>query len=425
MIQYVENSYIDNFILTSGNLPILLLGTHAFSDNSREERISHLSDYLVSPLLQKIIVKNPNVFYIIENRIPRYVIDMNRTESRLNDENDENDYLYRQMIRFILIHIQRKYNTIPLLFDLHSYPEGDKWDKNDIMVLVQNLKGAESNILLVNNTIKFFTKKGWKIDSTPYHNKDDIMEEISIKRLAIPLLIEFSERLLKTNLLNTLTDDLSAYLKQINVLDIGVIRRLGDAEFKDISIRETLHNITHLRRLNDSQINTQINTILSYKKQLSDLGYTTLEDLNKKIADISDNGYDFEKIFQNTILTLSNSLNSAIIPIELINLQVNIFYSNINRLELKEWGLAPNDENIPLLNAMKRKMDLVIPQFKENPSKRYNIIYKSFPYDGYYFNFIILPERQISEKDKSIYKTIFNRIPEKKRDLTIFEDRIN
>ncbi len=126
MLEYNFLTQIDQFKFTSGKYPILILGTHAYCNKSKIEKELHYCDFAISPILNDLIKKYSHEFYILENQVPRKEIDMNRFESRLYDIDDNNDYLYRQMIRFLLFHISKKYTQLPLLFDLHSFGEHDE-----------------------------------------------------------------------------------------------------------------------------------------------------------------------------------------------------------------------------------------------------------------------------------------------------------
>jgi hypothetical protein len=402
-------SQIDNFEFISGKYPIFLLGTHAFSNNLSQERELHLSDYFVSPFLKQINRFAKNDFFILENKTSRSIIDMNRKSARLNDEINENDFLYRQMIRFICSHQKRVFNKLPLVFDIHSYPSNDSWGENDMMILIQTKKNALSNVSLVDFTMNFFKSHKWRISKTTKHNQDDIVEELSSKNYAIPLLIEFNEKIMTNpNRLSKMVNDFIVFLQSVNEFNLEMIQDKSDSIKKTNSI-ELFQDLSHLKSLGDSAIINDIEAINSMYKQLTDLGYGDLTQLNEDISSASKEGKDFNKIVQNTAFTLSNHLKTAIIPIELIILQVRILYSNINRMELKEWGLSFElDSFLDILRSSK----VIIPTFKSDPSKKFELIYKSYPLEEKYVNFIILTDSDLIQQDDVIvFSRIFNLAP--------------
>ena len=143
---------IDRFNVQSGKIPLLILGSHAYSVDhddykshydgdlsSEQESSSHMCDFAVKHTLDYL--KKTDLFYIIENQTSRINIDMNRQSARGNDNNDLNDPLYRQTIRYICNFIAQIYKKKPIVIDLHSFSRNVKWGDNDLIILEQTKKG--------------------------------------------------------------------------------------------------------------------------------------------------------------------------------------------------------------------------------------------------------------------------------------------
>lgn len=411
MLDYSFVNNIDNFHYISGTIPILLIGSHAYCDNSITEEKMHLCDFFVSPFLKEINNKYPHLFYILENQVPRSIIDMNRKSARHNDLVDSNDYFFRQTIRFICQYLNENYKKTPILIDVHSFDIHDEWNKNDLMILEQIKKGAETNKYLMNQTINFFRERKWKIDSTTKHNQDDIVEEMADKELSIPLLIEFNESILRDNKrFNKMINDFAEYLKYIDKLNLKFIKSNSDSyivskiildnldQNKKIDIKNPILKKAFTEYLDSLQ---SLNSIISKNKKNSkisngNIGYDSLSELNKEIHTFSNYGKNDTEIIKKTIYTISNQHDTIIIPIELLLLCIKILYGNINKTQFQEWGINIDQFISSLLTNANDNSEfgIVIPKYHKNSIINDNILFNKYYISNkepsFYSFFIIL-----------------------------------
>lgn len=297
MLDFSFLPHIDNFEYYSGRFPILITGDHAGCPSSQS-----ICDAAVSAILSQLAGE----FYVIENKVDRNIIDMNRSESRLNDENNENDYFYRQTIRFICETLQKNYSVIPIVIDLHSFDTHPTWGNPDIVLLEQTKTGMKSNPSLLCFTRTFFQECGWKLIISAVHNQDDVVEELASKKMAIPLLIEVNEHFLKDqNAFDQFILDLIEYLH--NLASMNRYTTYPDAgvhlasELKTISLgyiqdqKALLPRISNIRlRQKYSQYLRLLEQAIRPLVQNSDGPQiiTTLEALGQKASQLSNKGND-------------------------------------------------------------------------------------------------------------------------------------
>lgn len=448
MIDLSFSSEIDHFEFSSGKKAILLTSPHAFINEKqlKEYKKYHLADFIVSPFIREIRQLS-NDYYIIENKIPRDSVDMNRLEARKNDDIDENDFIFRQAIRFALRIIKYKHDKKPILIDIHSYPEDSEvWGKYDLMILEQTKKGMKTNKSLLDFTEKHFESKGYTVATTDQHNQDDIVEEIALKGLAIPILIEINEKYINNDKFDTLIKDFDEYFTIIdkknekhfkslqedsipNSLGIDIsqypssllISKITDEldksnKITNIEIR-TLYQ-KYLNLLNEYiLLNESPSTFLSentdYKK-----GYEDLSELHSSIDDFANRGHNDQKIIENTIITLSNQYDSTIIPIELFVKNLKMIYATINRETFQEWGIDESaliTSPLGLISNPKamKKFDMIIPLFKENPYEKLTI-FKSYKMADNNYSFFIFYHGAIKKISKDSYQ----------KDLQYFEESL-
>jgi hypothetical protein len=411
MLDYLFISKLDQFVIILGKLPILITGDHAYCKLSEYEKTQHLCDFAVSPFLEKI--SEYNLFNIIENQTLRSVIDMNRLEARLSDLDDKNDYYYRQAIRFMLRIITKNHGKKPIVIDLHSYPKNDRhWGKYDLMVLEQTRRKMETNPALLRHTITFFRERGYDINSTTQHNQDDVVEEIQLKNLGYPILIEINEKFIylveldmknRKNPKRLELDSLNQSLFKFNPSKIQKYFKMisdGINNTKNINnflLRTEFRDYLYLNNLIlDSSAKERTQGIKISENDFKG-SFESFYELNENISKISQAGHNDEQIIKSSIISYSNEHDTIIIPIEVIVLYVKILYNNINKSEFQEWGIMENSLVAGFLELnFKNNLGLSTPRFSKNPQELYNLITQSYLIEdpsmkeGYFISFAIL-----------------------------------
>jgi hypothetical protein len=416
MLEYSFLTNIDRFYFQSGTQPILITGDHAFSNNKegptefapvdpiKEEQL-HLSDIAVHPILSAI--GEHREYFIIENLVQRSVVDMNRPEARLNDENEWNDYFYRQVIRYCLQYITTNMQCLPFLLDLHSYPKESDYgeDNTEILLLIQ----PSTNQSLVRFTEQFFKEKGWRIAHKPASNVNDVVLEIAQLNLGIPLLMEINEANLEPTKFTHLIDDLRDYLlkiaEKVKIMKPNSIRFSSDAMsgVRKPAIHK-MNNYFSMALLHDfPMLNDELQQALKQYLLLSALvlmksqdGYTDYCTESHDSTSIeeyveSNQSFDPSDSYQ-TILDMINvvaqSHQSLIIPLELIEISMKMLLSNINRKFFEEWGLESDTfiQNV-INNPNFSQHGIYLPAFKENPlaTKQIKSIFSVYSPTGKYF----------------------------------------
>ena len=408
-------STIDRFRYQSGKMPILITGDHAFSNeeegispfapvNPAKEKIHHLCDIAIHPILEEL-AKTPD-FFIIENMVQRSIVDMNRPQARLEDEEPNNDYFYRQMIRYILNYLRFTFNCLPFLLDLHSYPpDSDYADKNtQILLLVQ----PSTNLSLVRYTLDFFSKMKWNIRELPASNINDVVLEVSHDNLGIPLLMEINEANLEPELFSQLIKDLQAFLTTIadmvcKTKKASYLFRPDQNPFVIPSLEQVelakLHDYTMLNADCQQAYRSYLFLVSQYHRLLNQHSVQHADSAQASLQNYLDTVEEFvpchsNKMVNDLVQTLSNSLQTIIIPLELLEISIRIVLTNVNRKSFEEWGFD-NQVFMSIFLSSKEESaleNIFIPVFRANPLKTNQItsLFSSYEIENnYYHSFLV------------------------------------
>lgn len=425
MIGYSFLTQIDKFRFVSGKCGVLIIGTHAFNDSNMKFPNEHPCDYAVSPILKALEEFAPNSYYILENMVAREVIDMNRSISRWDDPLDENDQLFRQFIHFTCQYLIYKYQRLPLVIDLHSFDTHPYWGNNDIMLLIQEKERMQTDEALLFETKSFFKKRGYNIDSSTIHNQDDIVEQIKFRNLGNPILMEINESFLESDQIEEFTRDFIDFLDHIDKMNEikPLLKRtdnINPIDLKYYNIKRVMKDLSSIDLIKDKQLR---DAYLNFLKRLGkkDIAVSkgdsidSISQLTSIIPMLSQSGEDFDSIICNVIETLSNENDSILIPYELIFLLLEAMYNNINRIELKEYGLTSGALEYTISkNFLKRYYpNSIRPIFNFDPFEKWGFVYQSYPEQKSKVNFIILLDK-IEEitpnglvKDSNILNDLF------------------
>ena len=432
MLDYSFLTNVDRFHFQCGKVPILITGDHAFSNDTNEISSfapypsnketnwnSHPSDFAVPPILETF--RKQENYFILENLVQRAVIDMNRPEARLNDQEPHNDYFYRQMIRYILQYIIFNAETLPFLLDLHSFPaDSDYAEGNtEILLLIQ----PTTNAKLVRFTVKFFEEKKWHIKTRPASNVNDVVLEIAQLNLGLPLLMEINEQNLTEPKFSQLISDLNEYLmkvlsllksfpkpsiqvstdaeKSLTFQDHDAVKSTLDfAKFHEYStINPALrHELQKYLYLTSRYLATCNPTPTIFRH--SDSAQASLRDYIDSIEEFIP--YESSEMMLDVIYTTAEALQTIIVPLELVELSIRIFLSSINRRDFEEWGFNDNffTELFSALEMTYPMRAVFLPNFKKNPflSDQITSIFATYNIKKKYYHSVILGDIQIPKK---------------------------
>lgn len=434
MLKFDFIQSIDFFTFKSGNINVLITAPHAYCNPNKikETKANHLCDFLVDPFLLELEHETSDP-YIIKNLCEREIIDMNRMDARMNDSNDSNDCLFRQFIRVILTNLKEKYNNLPILIDLHSYPDYDPdWNEFDMVLLLQTGERTKTNSQLIELTERFFEERGYSVLITDKHNKDDIVEETQEKLLSNSILIEMNELFLQNqiefrnfvkcfsefihfidernkNNIFTLKNDSNSNRINIDTKTIPIRLNLIEKEMKTI-IKIKDENLKAIYKQYLQKYKDYLNIILTQNPPITSYNNDEISEFNNivtlldKLDSFAEQGYADSDIIITAINTISNITDSIIIPIELLILHIRIIYTEINKKYLQEWGLNVDNLIANLIsNKSIQKYKIIIPEF----SKNINSIFTSYEYDGKYYN-IMLNLSKISKIKNEEYENDIN-----------------
>jgi len=173
--------------LTDGNKPILLTVPHGYCvDDITGYRHCDINAFNFARRITK-----KWKFYAIQNRTFRYIkkgskgiYDMNRIHSRGTD--------FRLTIDTYLDSLRKKYNVVPLLYDIHTFNKGgyDEPKNTDIVLLPLHSSDKELVDILYNELSR-------NLNVEIYHGSDenDITYKANVENRAVSILIEIFEEL--------------------------------------------------------------------------------------------------------------------------------------------------------------------------------------------------------------------------------------
>lgn len=415
----------DKFRFSSGQYPLIISAPHAAQIGTKIEKELHYSDFAVKPLIEIIEKKAPFQFYILKNQLSRKIVDMNRFESRNLDEDDDNDRLFRQFLRFLCTYLQNTYEKIPYVIDLHSYPlKTPTWCEYDIVLLIQTKIGQSTDKGLINLTKSFFAKYKYKVGIFEGAERNDIVIELKKQNFAEPILFEVNESFIESGGLDEFANIFIKYLLAVNELnkikihEPQLISQLNDSgvhsvefDYSDDYIEKELANL-HNKPINESLKKTYVEYLNLLKskstKNTNDLykldinpkesldSFMNIAELGQNIGDLSDYGNNWFSIIENVIIALSNQHDTILIPYELIYLTMKMQYNIINKEHYREWGMTEKALQMIVNNIHERFKHSYRPIFQEDIYKQNRSMFKTYETSNNrgYINFLIYLENK-------------------------------
>lgn len=173
-----------------GTKPYLLISSHSCEGQCRilDRGCDLYTDLLVEYLAKRL------GYYALVNYKYRLFVDMNRPTAHKE--------LFRQFIPYYLTRLRKTYKKIPLLYDIHSFPEKYEWvekEKHETVVFLFSF----SKKMVIDLFLKFWIQRGYATTFV-YGGEDcdgrkracnDIT--VSHQDVAYPFLFEFREEVIK------------------------------------------------------------------------------------------------------------------------------------------------------------------------------------------------------------------------------------